>query len=165
VKRVFYVFLRFFIGALFMVSGFSKLMAPYQDFLASIYGYRIVMGPLALWIALALPWAELIVGLYAVLGLWTRPALLVLWGMNFVFLAGLASVVLRGLPLESCGCFGEGGPVHLKPSEMIHLDLALTLIFVLLWRARETSAFSIDDFLSRPSKSARTPLDFHRPTC
>ncbi len=156
-KRAVYFILRLAVAALFMVSGFSKLVAPYQDFLAAIHSYRILTGPLALWVALALPWAELVIGLYAAIGLWTRPALLALWGMNCVFVAGLASALLRRLPLESCGCFGEGGPVHFKPAEMLLLDLALTLVFVLLWRARETSTLSLDRFFSKSAQSARTP--------
>ncbi len=151
-KRLFYVVMRLAIGAMFMVSGFSKLAAPYQDFLTAIHAYHILPDSLAVCVAFVLPWVELIVGLYAAVGLWTRPALLTLWGLNFVFVAGLASAILRKLPLESCGCFGEGGPVHLKPAEMIFLDLALMLIFVLLWRARETTAFSIDSLFSKPAK-------------
>ena len=57
--------------------------------------------------ALALPWLELVVGLYLLAGLFTRVAA---WGavaMLAVFMAAITQALLRGLSLEDCGCFGD----------------------------------------------------------
>lgn len=154
-RRVFYVFLRVAVGMLFMASGYSKLLAPYQDFVAAIHGYRILTGAPALWLAIALPWAELAAGLYAMLGLWTRFSLTALWMMNLMFLAAVSSAVLRRLPLESCGCFGEGGFIHFSPHEILLLDLTLTLVFILLLRdPRAASAYSLDAVFSKSTRSS-----------
>ena len=71
--------LRILIGILFVVSGFMKLMQPYQNFLLTVHSYEILNGLVAEWFAKVMPWAEFFLGVFLILGLWLRPALLGLW--------------------------------------------------------------------------------------
>ena len=64
--------LRVAVAAVFIASGFMKLVEPYQNFLAVIYSYKILTGASAKWLALTMPWAELIFGVFLLFGLWTR---------------------------------------------------------------------------------------------
>jgi len=79
------------------------------------------------------------------LGLWTPWALrgaVVLFGV-FVLVVGQA--LLRGLPLESCGCFGE--LIHLKPQTVIIMDsLSLLVTFLMLRNLSRTRKLSLDSY-------------------
>ena len=135
--------LRILIGVLFVVSGFMKLMQPYQNFLLTVHSYEILNGPLAEWFAKGMPWAEFMLGVLMILGLWLRPALLGLWAMNTMFIAALSSAMIRKLPLQECGCFGES--FSLPVYQMIWVDIGLWLMFMMMagWMGH-TRAFSLD---------------------
>ena len=116
--------LRFFLGAVFAVSGFQKLIGPYQNFAAVIEKFEILNSSGASWMARTMPWAELVLGVFLVLGLWERLSLAGLWAMNTSFIAAIASALARKLPIQSCGCFGEA----------VSVPLPVTLAFdILLW--------------------------------
>ncbi|HOE97346.1 MAG TPA: MauE/DoxX family redox-associated membrane protein, partial [Candidatus Sumerlaeota bacterium] len=56
-------------------------------------------------------WLEILCGALLVLGIWSRPAALLIAGMLCLFFVALASAVVRGLEID-CGCFGalmQGG--------------------------------------------------------
>ncbi|MBF0571007.1 MAG: DoxX family membrane protein [Candidatus Omnitrophica bacterium] len=140
--------LRIFIGSIFLISGLGKLFSPYQNFLYVIQSYQIFPSWAEALTARVFPSIELIVGVFVILGLWTD------WGLKgagilfgiFVIVVGQA--LLRGLPLESCGCFGEW--IHLKPQTVIILDsLNLLLTFVLLRKFFYTKKFSLDSYFDK----------------
>lgn len=98
--------LRLVIGLLLVVAGTLKIgHAP--DLAAAIAGFRLlpaaVVGPLAL----GLPFFEVLLGLYLVLGLFTRVAGIVAAVQFAVYAAVVASAVMRHIP-ANCGCFGPG---------------------------------------------------------
>ena len=131
--------LRLVVGGLFVYSGYSKLMEPVSNFTGAILGYKLVGVRAAAWAAAVLPWAELVAGVFFMLGLWFRAALGVLWGMNAVFLAAILSTFVRHIPLADCGCFGEGA--HAMPmGAILILDVFLFLIFLAMSRKREEAA-------------------------
>jgi uncharacterized membrane protein YphA (DoxX/SURF4 family) len=143
-----FTILRIAIGSVFLVSSLGKLLSPYQNFLYVIQAYQLLPSSGEVLAAQIFPWIELIVGVFVLLGLWTPWALrgaLVLFGI-FVVVVGQA--LLRGLPLESCGCFGEW--VHLKPQTVIVMDsLSLLLSFVLLRKISLTQKFSLDSYFDQ----------------
>ncbi len=147
-KRLFT--LRIFVGAVFAVSGFLKLLQPYQNFLAVIQTYQVLPPAFATAAAIALPWAEFLLGVFLVLGLWTRPALACLWALNTSFIALLVSAIARRLPIQDCGCFGDW--IHLSPQQTLGIDIVLWSIFALLWkRTEDASRMSLDSKMKGPS--------------
>ena len=126
--------LRLALGALFAVSGFQKLAAPYQNFSAVIAQYEIVKGPAADVLAQTLPWLEFLGGVFFMLGLWETAALAALVSLNLLFIGVLASALLRKLPIQDCGCFG--GAVHLSPPATLGLDILFLSLFTFYYRAR-----------------------------
>ncbi len=138
-----YVILRIAIGCIFILSGLGKLLSPYQNFLYVIQAYQLLPSWAEVLTAQVFPWIELIVGVFVLLGLWTPWALrgaLLCFGI-FVVVVGQA--LIRALPLESCGCFGE--LVHLKPQTVIVMDsVSLVLTYLLLKGLTRTRKFSLD---------------------
>ena len=127
-RAKFFVFLRLAVGSLFAVSGFIKLMQPYQNFLAIIRSYEILSGPSAAALAKTMPWAEFVVGVFLMLGLWSRLSILVLWVFNTVFVGVVGSAMIRRLPIQECGCFGDS--FSLEPRQVLWLDIGLWLVFL-----------------------------------
>ena len=127
----FFFFIRLGLAAVFIVSGFQKLTAPAVNFAAVIETFEVVKGPLALFAAQTLPWLEFAGGVLFALGLWTSFSGRLLWAMNSGFILLLSSSLLRKLPIEQCGCFGEA--VHLTVPQMLALDSALWGLFLVFF--------------------------------
>ena len=136
---------RIIIGSIFIVSSLGKLFSPYQNFLYVIQAYQLLPSWAEVLTAQVFPWVEFIIGVFVFLGFWTPWALrgaLFLFG---VFVVVVGQALLRGLPLESCGCFGEW--IHLKPHTVIILDsLCLLITFILLRNLALTKKFSLDAY-------------------
>ncbi|GEM_PF-1144240 len=130
-------------GAVFIWSGSVKLLAPPEQFAATIERFEWVSGAPVTVLSLVLPWIELVGGAHLALGLWTGWAASVLWAMDSVFLVALVSVLLRKLPVEECGCFGEG--LSLSVKRMVLLDSVLWLALAGTWARRaRAAAFGLD---------------------
>ena len=128
---------RLLLGAIFISFALSKILRPAVFALNTVdYGMMPSWG-VNLW-ALALPWAELVVGLFLVLGIRTRAAATLIGAMNLIFIVGLVWAILHHLPIN-CGCVGEvGEPVNwwkvLKNTGMLVMTIQIFLydrLFVL----------------------------------
>lgn len=117
--------LRFVIALIFIVSGFEKLISPSENFLYVLQAYAVFPDVIVKLISLVFPWIELAVGVFLALGLWLRPAAFVLACISGSFILVVGQAIIRQLPLDSCGCFGN--LVHLPLKGVIFLD---TTIFV-----------------------------------
>jgi uncharacterized membrane protein YphA (DoxX/SURF4 family) len=99
---------RLVVGGVFLYASIDKLLHP-AAFARAIHNYHLV--PMALlhpW-AHYLPVLEVVIGLALVLGVWRRGAALVAALLTVVFIAAIASALVRGLDIN-CGCFhAEGG--------------------------------------------------------
>ena len=96
--------LRVVLGAIFLVAGGSKVGHP-AEFAAQIAGFRILPEPVIAPMAIALPFLELLLGAYLILGLFTRAAAWIAAALLLAFDGAIASAVVRGMTV-SCGCFG-----------------------------------------------------------
>lgn len=116
--------LRLLVGGLLLAAGILKVgHAP--DLAAAMTGFRLlpaaVVGPLAL----ALPFFEVLLGLYLIVGLFTRIAGTIACVQFLVYSAAVASAVVRHIPAD-CGCFG---PADAAVADWPHVafDLLLSL--------------------------------------
>jgi hypothetical protein len=138
---------RLLLGVIFIEFALSKIMRP-AVFALNVVDYNLTPAwGVNLW-SLALPWAELLGGLFLVLGIRTRAAATIIGGMNIIFIIGLVNAIFLGLPIN-CGCVGEvGEPVNwwkvLKNTGMLFMAIQIFFydrLFVLdrggfIWRAR-----------------------------
>jgi uncharacterized membrane protein YphA (DoxX/SURF4 family) len=121
--------LRLLLGGLLLAAGLLKAGHP-STLAASLAGFRLlpaaVVGPLAL----ALPYIELLLGGYLVIGLFTRAAALIAAAQFAMYAAVVASAVIRHIP-ASCGCFGPADAAIADwPHVAFDSALAVATLFV-----------------------------------
>jgi uncharacterized membrane protein YphA (DoxX/SURF4 family) len=103
--------LRIALGGLFIFAGYQKLFAgPFapENFAEAIQAYRVTSDVALIGYAtMIFPWVEIIAGVALVAGLWTRASGLVIGLLLTAFIAAIASVIFREIPISSCSCFGK----------------------------------------------------------
>lgn len=131
---------RWLLGAVLIWAGAAKVGHP-EALAAAIAGFRLLPAALIGPLAVILPYFELLLGLYLVVGLFTRIAAWVAT-VQFVLYAGaIGSAVLRGIP-ANCGCFGPGDAATADwPHVAFDLVLAAIALFIAL---RAPGAFALD---------------------
>jgi len=145
-----FVIARILIGCLFVVSGFEKLIGSYQNFLYVVQSYEFLSAPLEEIVARVMPWGELLLGVFMVLGLWLKWVLRALLILVAMFICIVSQALIRGLPITECGCFGEliSFPLH------VVLLVDGSLLFLIMWllnSIEQTGRFSLDNyFLEKP---------------
>ncbi len=94
---------RLLIGGIFIYTALPKLLRP-DDFTRLVAGYEVLHPAVVNLAGITIPWIELVVGAFLVIGIIPRSAALVAAGLYAVFIAAGALALLRGLHI-SCGCF------------------------------------------------------------
>lgn len=135
--------LRILIGALFVYSGFSKLIRPNEYFHAIIFEYQVVPFEFVPVVGLIVPWIEYIFGALFLVGLRTYWSGGIILGLAVAFQLILSQAILRELPLDNCGCFGAAFKLTLKQSFCFDSFLVLTLIFLI---TKKSQIYSLDSF-------------------
>ena len=131
---------RVLIGALFLVAGALKL-GHFNELAAAIAGYRLLPSQIVAPLAVLLPFFEVGVGLYLILGLFTRGTASLAAAAFVVYAGAIASAVVRGIP-ASCGCFGPQDSARADwPHVLVDLILA-AVCAALAWRA--PGSFAVD---------------------
>ena len=132
---------RIFVGAIFAYAGYAKLLEPYENFRGAIANYQGIPYGLTEPIARVLPWLELFFGVSLILGYLPRVSALALALFSFCFLMVLgASNVLLDAGAKDCGCFGEGGIIHLTVHQVFFLDLLNFFLGLKLYSLKEHPA-------------------------
>jgi uncharacterized membrane protein YphA (DoxX/SURF4 family) len=99
--------LRLFLGGLFLYAAAAKVIHP-ASFAIAVRGYKIVPFEYSNLFALAISWSELFAASMLILGILTRKAAAAIFILLLVFIAAIATVLVRGMVVD-CGCFGERG--------------------------------------------------------
>ena len=98
---------RIVLGAIFIYAALPKIADPVA-FAGSVAAYRILPYFGSYLTAAVLPFLELLCGVLLVSGYRVRGGAALIALMNLVFIAALASAILRGLEID-CGCFEQEG--------------------------------------------------------
>ena len=99
--------IRFYVGILFIYASMNKIPFP-AEFAEALGSYRILPYWSVNFVAIALPWVEVICGLFLVIGLRTRAVSCIIGTLLIVFSIGMGINLIRGASI-SCGCFGNAG--------------------------------------------------------
>ncbi len=133
------------IGGIFVVSGFEKLIGPYQNFLYIVQNYSFLPFLLAEFVARVLPWIEFFLGLFLLLGLWLKWTLRAVMVLVLMFMAVVMQALIRNLPIDECGCFGALLTVPL-PVVLASDTTIFFLTWFLLSRRKEAERYSLDSY-------------------
>jgi uncharacterized membrane protein YphA (DoxX/SURF4 family) len=138
---------RWVLGGVWLYAGGVKLADPWAS-VAAVRAYELLPGSAVSFVGHALPIFEIALGACLVLGLLTRTAAGLSAGLLLVFIAGIASVWIRGIEID-CGCFGGGGAIAGAASAYpveIARDLGLTALALFVLALRRTP-FTLDRVL------------------
>jgi len=99
-------------------------------------------------VARVLPWIELFLGVFLITGLWLKWTLRSTLILFLMFILIVGQALLRGLPIDECGCFG--GLISLPLVAVLIFDSTLFLMTgLLIKQERHASYFSLDQHFSR----------------
>ncbi len=112
------------LGVFFVVAALPKVADP-PAFAHMIYNYRLLPGPLVNAAALVMPWAELLVGIALICGIWRRTAASLVGALLALFIVAISVNLLRGNAID-CGCFdvAEAGK---SVAERLH-DMRMVIV-------------------------------------
>jgi len=100
--------IRLILGVTFIWASLDKIANP-GAFALSIYNYRMLPHETINFMAIVMPWLELVTGILIIAGIFMRGSALWIGIMLLVFIVALSSALARGLDID-CGCFSvEGG--------------------------------------------------------
>lgn len=137
---------RLIVGLVLAYSGLHKAAAPAEEFAVVVESYYVLPQDMALSFARVVPWVELLAGLALASGYLTRASAAAAAMLFSAFISALASTIWRRIPLENCGCFGQG--VHLTPGQAIALDSCLLAMTLLVFWIEKTPA-SLDGWVEK----------------
>lgn len=94
------------------ILGYAGIIKVFEDGGArlAILAYRVFPPDWAPFLGWAMPALEILLAILLLVGLFTRWAALLSGLLMLGFIAGIASVWIRGYSID-CGCFGGGGDI------------------------------------------------------
>ena len=96
--------IRLVLGFIFIFAAVTKVADP-VGFSQSIYNYKLMPDFFINFLAVAIPWIELVAGILLVFGITVKENSVILSGLLVVFIIAVAISLARGLDID-CGCFG-----------------------------------------------------------
>jgi uncharacterized membrane protein YphA (DoxX/SURF4 family) len=137
--------IRLGLATIFIVFSIPKIGAP-DLFAGNIFNYQMLPPWGVNLMALVLPWLELFVGIFLLLGIWTRASAILVAGLMVMFMIAYASAQARGLDI-ACGCFEVG--TESKPASPIWVllrDSSFLIAALVLARYGASSPFQLGQY-------------------
>ncbi|HJT17850.1 MAG TPA: MauE/DoxX family redox-associated membrane protein [Thermoanaerobaculia bacterium] len=136
------------LGVIFIVASIPKIVDP-PSFAHMIYNYKIVPWPLINFMALVMPWVELLCGFALVFGIWKGAARSIIAAMLVVFIVAISINLIGGHAID-CGCFNVSDANKTEAERFADMrwdilrDLGMLLMTAQLWWAarRENAPLS-----------------------
>ena len=157
------VVFRLALAVVFLIAGGSKVANPWV-FVHTVQGYKMLPDALARPFGLALPWIEVLIGLYLLVGLFTRIAAAATAAVLVLFLVALSVQIVRG-NTTNCGCVvGIDNPVitwfiggnNIGPFDLVRDGVLLLMSLAVA--ATPDPAFAVDSLLAA-RREARDAYD------
>jgi uncharacterized membrane protein YphA (DoxX/SURF4 family) len=117
--------IRIILGFVFIYAGVEKTVEP-EMFANSISNYKLIPELLVNFIAITLPWIELVTGILLVFGVWVKENSMIICTLLLMFIIMIVISLIRGLNIE-CGCFGTVGGTRIGLSKIIENILLLAI--------------------------------------
>jgi uncharacterized membrane protein YphA (DoxX/SURF4 family) len=114
--------IRLVLGVVFIWAAVDKIVNP-GDFAQNIYNYRMLPDGFINFMALTLPWLEIICGGLIIVGVFVRGSAFLIAFMLFIFIIAISYALMRGLDI-SCGCFSQEGG-HEVAVDLLYRDIVM----------------------------------------
>jgi uncharacterized membrane protein YphA (DoxX/SURF4 family) len=101
--RFFSLIARLILGVVFIYASIDKILHP-ATFAEAVYNYQILPDMLINLTAIILPWLELLLGIFLVLGVCLQGVVFLSNMLLAIFFGALVFSLARGLDIN-CGCF------------------------------------------------------------
>ena len=105
-EGLFAIIARLILGVIFIYASIDKIIHP-AAFAEAIYNYQILPDSLINLTAIVLPWLELILGFFLIIGLFRAGSACMVTVLLVIFLGAMVFNLTRGLDIH-CGCFSAG---------------------------------------------------------
>lgn len=124
---------RLILGGVLLAAGGLKV-GHLQKSAMAVRAYEVLPISVANVIGYSLPWIEVGLAIFLILGVFVKQSAMASGALMFIFIIGIAQAGLRGLSID-CGCFGGGGQVaagQTKYLAEIFRDVGLLAIALML---------------------------------
>jgi len=132
--KIVYHLSRLILAGVFIYAGVVK-GTDTVSFAGQVANYQILPYAWNYLVAATLPYLELLCGILLLLNRRVRPALLVLFVLNLIFMLALGSLLVRGIDID-CGCFKPDATAHTSPLEALVRDAGILVLLVATWLLR-----------------------------
>src|SRR5574337_144466 len=126
-RRALILVARLGLGAVFLFAAYSKLKLSWISFAATVYAYQLLPDDAVVFVARALPWFELLLGILLVLGIQLRWVAAAASALLLALFAVLVRSYIRGMDID-CGCFGPGDRLSWKTLVREGLLVGISLV-------------------------------------
>ena len=108
-NRLFDIGARIVLGGVFIYASYDKILHP-EPFAEAVFNYQILPDFLVNLTAIVLPWLELFLGVFLLIGIWLPGAAVLSTLLLTAFMGAMLFNFARGLDI-SCGCFSTEEPL------------------------------------------------------
>lgn len=98
-----FIWIRLLLGMVFIFASVDKIMQP-AEFARIVSNYQLLPGAFVNGVAIMLPWLELFLGCFLIMGRWLPGTVFLCNLLLITFFATLILNVVHGLDVH-CGCF------------------------------------------------------------
>ena len=147
------------LGLFFVIAALPKIVDP-PSFAHMIYNYRIVPPALLNFMALVMPWIELLSGLALILGIWRGTARTIIGAMLLTFIIAISINLAVGNAID-CGCFDVSSAGKTREERLADMKLVifrdlgmLLMVAQLWWASHELQDENVRDMRDRTASLA-----------
>lgn len=128
---------RVVISIVFIFAGIEKIVNP-ELFADSIANYRLFPKFTINFLAITVPWIEIVVGVLLLFGIAIKDNLKIINSMMIFFIFIILIAVLRGLDID-CGCYGSNS--QKVGMYKIFENVILLLLGVFIYKCKKENNF------------------------
>ena len=113
---------RVILGIIFIYASYDKILDP-AGFSKNIHNFHVTPIAVENLAALIIPWLELIIGVFLIIGLFLEGTTSIIIGLLVFFIIILSQAVYRGIDVH-CGCFkieADAGTTDLRIELIKHI--------------------------------------------
>ena len=112
--RFFYHGVRLILGVIFIYASYDKILNP-KAFAEVVYNYQILPDKLINLTAIFLPWLEIMIGVFLIVGFWMPGTVIWCNILLVTYIGALGYNLAKGLNIN-CGCFSttKGSPISIE---------------------------------------------------